>query len=137
MADKFNSPGNYRIEVSGWGLDDSFFVEKTELYWSPSGVKQVVLRRALPEGAMIFVRLLGSQSMKGSVPVAYQVNGIQPMNCEGSCEMQLRQMHPRSRAVYSKAPYTRGSASYIPEDSFSACEPRDSSIQLEPEEILQ
>jgi hypothetical protein len=137
MADKFNSPGNYRIEVSGWGPDDSFFVEKTELRWSPSGDKQVVLRRALTEGAMIFVRLLGSQSMKGSVPVAYQVNGIQPMNCEGLCEMQLRQMQPRSKAAYSQAPNTSGSASYIPEDSFSAREPRESSIQLEPEEILQ
>jgi hypothetical protein len=137
MADKFNSPGNYRIEVSGWGLDDSFFVEKTELRWSPSGDKQVVWRRALTEGAMIFVRLPGSQSMKGSVPVAYQVKGIQPMNCEGSCEMQHRQMEPRSKVPYSKAPNTRGSASYIPEDSFSACEPRESSIQIEPEEILQ
>ena len=132
MADKFNSPGNYRIEVSGWGLDGGFFVEKTELHWSPSGVKQVLLHRALPKGAMIFLRLLSSESMEGSVPVAHEVNGVQPMDCDGRCEMQIQQVHPRS-----KAPYTGGSASYIPEDSFSAREPRESSIQLEPEEILQ
>jgi hypothetical protein len=132
MADIFNSPGNYRIEVSGWGLDGSFFAEKTDLHWLPSGVKQVLLQSALPEGAMIFVRVLGSESMKGSVPVPYRVNGIQPMDCNGRCEMQLRRLHPRPQA-----PNTGGSASYIPEDSYSACEPRESSIQLEPEEILQ
>jgi hypothetical protein len=137
MADKFNSPGDYRIEVSGWGLDGGFFVEKTDLHWSPSGVKQLALHRTLPAEAMIFVRLLASESMDGSVPVAYQVNSIQPMDCSGRCEMQIQQVHPRSKAPSSKAPNTGASASYIPEDSFTACEPRDSSIQLEPEEILQ
>lgn len=132
MADIFNFPDNYRIEVSGWGMDSSFFVEKTDLLWSASGVKQVLLHRALPERAVIFVRLLGSESMKCSVPVAYQVEGVGPMDRNGQCEMRLLQMHPRL-----KAPYTGGSASYRREDSLITCEPRESSTQPEPEEILQ
>jgi hypothetical protein len=132
MADTLSFQGNYRIEVSGWGLDDSFFVEKTDLLWSSCGDKQVLLHRALHEGAMIFVRLLASESMKGSVPVAYQVNSVKPMDRDGRCEMQLRQLHPRT-----KAPNMGGSASHIAEDSFSGFEPRESSIQPEPEEVLQ
>jgi hypothetical protein len=131
MADIFNFPNIYRIEVSGWGLDNCFFVEKTDLLWSPSGNKQVLLHRALPERAMIFVRLLGSESMKCSVPVAYQVEDVGPMDRNGQCEMRLLQLQPRS-----KAPYTGGSASYRTEDSTSACESRESSIQPDREEIL-
>ena len=55
-------PGNYRIEVSGWGLDAHLFVEETDLLWSQSGEKQMLLHRALPEGAIIFVRLLAPET---------------------------------------------------------------------------
>jgi hypothetical protein len=132
MADIFNFPDNYRIEVSGWGLDNIFFVEKTDLLWSPSGVKQLLLHHSLLEGAMIFVRLLASESMKCSVPVIYQVEGVEPMDRNGQCEMRLQQMPPRL-----KAPYAGGSASYMREDSLKTSEPRKSSTQPEPEEILQ
>ena len=132
MTNTFNSPGNYQIEVSGWGLDNSFFVERTDLLWSQTGEKCVLLRRALSERSMIFVRLLDSDSMKGSVPVAYQVSGVRPMDCNGQCEMRLEQLHPRL-----KAPNTRDRASYMAEDSLSTCEPRENTIQPEPEEILR
>jgi hypothetical protein len=132
MADTFDSPGNYKIEVSGWGLDNSFFVEKTELLWSQTGDKYALLHRALPEGAMIFVRLLDSGSMRCSVPVAYQVEGVRPMDCNGLCEVRLSRLQPRS-----KAPNTGVSASYMREDSLNTCEPGENSTQLEPEEILQ
>ena len=132
MADAYNFPDSYRIEVSGWGLDDIFFVEKTDLLWSPSGGKHLLLHRALPEGAMIFVRLLVTESMKTSVPVAYQVEAVQPMDRNGQCEMRLLQLHPRL-----KAPHTGEVASYRAEDSASKRESRESSTQPEPEEILQ
>lgn len=132
MTNTFNSPGNYRVEVSGWGLDDVFFVEKTELLWSQTGDKYVLLHRALHEGAMIFVRLLDSDSTKGSVPVAYQVNRVRAMDCNGQCEMRLQPLHPRS-----KAPNAEVTASYVPEDSIDACAPRDCSTEQKPEEILQ
>jgi hypothetical protein len=50
MGNSFNSPGDYRIEISGWGLDNRFFVERTELLWAANGDKQVQVHRALPEG---------------------------------------------------------------------------------------
>jgi hypothetical protein len=132
MTKTFDSLGNYRIEVSGWGLDDIFFVEKTELLWSQAGEKYILLHRALPEGAMIFVRLLDSNSINGSVPVAYQVNRVRAMDCNGQCEMRLLPLYPRS-----KAPNTWENASHRSEDSTSACAPRENSTQQEPEEILQ
>jgi hypothetical protein len=132
MGNTLNYPGNYRIEVSGWGLDNIFFVEKTDLLWSQSGGKQVRLHRALPDGTIIFVRLVAPQSMNGSIPVAYQVEGIKPMDSNGQCEMRLLQLRPRS-----KAPIEGGTASHVTEDSSSTCEPRENSIQPEPEEILQ
>jgi hypothetical protein len=133
MADKFSFPGNYRIEVSGWGLDRGFFVEKTDLLWSSSGGKQVQLHRTLPEGAMIFVRLLAEEAMDRSAPVAFQVQGIKPMDCEGQCEMSLVPVRPRSK----KAPQMARMASHMQEDSSSTCEPSESSMRREPEEVLQ
>ena len=132
MGNTLNYPGNYRIEVSGWGLDNIFFVEKTDLLWSQSGGKQVRLHRALPDGTIIFVRLVAPQSMNGSIPVAYQVEGIKPMDSNGQCEMRLLQLHPRS-----KAPIEGGTASDEREDSLSMREPSENSMLREPEEILQ
>jgi hypothetical protein len=132
MADIFNFPNHYRIEVSGWGLDNCFFAEHTDLLWTPSEDRQVLLHRALPEGAMIFVRLLGSESLKTSLPVTYQVEAVRPMDRNGQCEMRLLQLQPRA-----KAPNPGGSASYVAEDLVSTCEPRENSILLEPKEILQ
>ena len=54
MVDTANLSGNYRIEVSGWGLNDAFFVEKTELQWTEGADKKLLLRHAVSEGAVIF-----------------------------------------------------------------------------------
>jgi hypothetical protein len=132
MAEESKFPGNYQIEVSGWGLDNSFFVERTALLWSQTGDKFVLLHRALHKGAMVFVRLLALESIKSSLPVPYQVERVRPMDCNGLCEMQLLRLHPSS-----KAPSTGVSASHVVEDSFGTCEPRENTTHLEPEEILQ
>ena len=97
MGNSFNSSGDYRIEISGWGLDNSFFAERTELLWTADGNKQVQVHRALPEGAIVFVRLLASEPSSGSVPVAYRVQSVVPMDCNGRCQMRLAQLHPRSK----------------------------------------
>src|SRR6202158_3245097 len=97
MGDPATLSGNYQIEVSGWGLDDAFFVERTDLLWAEGGKKNVLLHRALSDGAIIFVRLLALETPFGSVPLAYQVARVQPMSCSGLCEMRLSQSPPRSR----------------------------------------
>ena len=131
MVDTANLSGDYRIEVSGWGLNDAFFVEKTELRWTEGADKKLLLRHAVPEGAVIFVRLMAPENSFGSVPVAYQVEGVQPMNSFGLCEMRLLRLHPRSRAhsgrEIASPPLGRSSKTY---------EPKESSPQPELEEVL-
>ena len=97
MGDSLNSQGGYRIEISGWGLDNGFFTERTDLLWTSGGEKQVRLHRALPEGAIVFVRLLSSEPTSGSVPVAYQVEDVVPMDRNGRCQMRLGRLHSKSK----------------------------------------
>ena len=97
MNDKPNVSGSYRIEVSGWGLDECFFVEKTDLLWTEGNEKKLLLRHALPDRAMIFVRLLADGPLGDSVPVPYQIENLQSMNRIGLCEMCLLPLHPRAK----------------------------------------
>jgi hypothetical protein len=130
-ADRASSPDNYRIEVSGWGLNDAFFVEKTDLHWTEDGSKRLLLHHAVPEGAVIFARLIAPENSFASVPVAYRVESIQPMKSNGLCEMRLLQLHPRTRAE------RRGEiASSLSKYSSNGHEPKKSSIQPELEEVL-
>ena len=123
--------GSYRVEVSGWDLNDAFFVEKTDLVWTRGGGKKLLLRHALPDGTVIFVRLAAPGVSCNSVPVVYRVENVQPMNCAGQCEMRLLQLHPRS-----KESCTDDIASEMVEHSASNCETKESSKQREHEEIL-
>jgi hypothetical protein len=97
MSDKANGSGSYRIEVSGWGLDERFFVEKTDLLWTEGNVKKLLLRHALPDRAMVFIRLLADGPLGDSMPVPYQVENLQPMNRIGLCEMCLLPLNPRAK----------------------------------------
>jgi hypothetical protein len=132
MNQPINHPGKYRVEVSGWGLDNTFFVEMTELLWSEVDGKQVRLHRALPQGTIIFIRLLALESASGSQPVTFQVESTKPQDSDGQCVMQLMQLRPRIKAPIEGLP-----ASYVAEDLMRTCEPRESSKRPEPEEILQ
>lgn len=131
MDDKTSFPCNYRIEISGWGLNNVFFVEKTDLQWTEGEEKKLRLHHALPDGAIIFVRLIAPQSPYTSVPAAYQVDNVQPMNSEGLCEMRLLQLHPRSRA------HARNDVASRSAETSSKCQgPKENSVQPENEEVL-
>jgi hypothetical protein len=132
MVNSFESPGDYRIEVSGWGLDNTFFVERTDLLWTAQGEKQVRLHRSLPERAVVFVRLLAHESVNGTVPVAYQVADVAPMDCNGRCEMRLTQLHPRSKESLSQKSASNGLG-----DSQTAGGVQEAVREPQPEEILQ
>jgi len=56
----------YRVEVSGWDQEKSYFVEKSELEWDESGEKYVTLTREIPKDSMVFVRLLQAMSQQQS-----------------------------------------------------------------------
>ena len=132
MGNSFESPGEYRIEISGWGLDDSFFVERTDLSWTSNGEKSVQLRRALAEGATVFVRLLAPESSNGTVPVPYRVEAIEPMDCNGRCRMTLKQLHPRSK----ESPAAKHASNEV-EDSSRACDKCKTAETQHHEEILR
>lgn len=132
MIESLNLEDSYRIEVSGWGFDSIFFVEQTDLFWDRNGGKKVLLHYSPAEGAIVFIRLL-LQDLKGNtLPVAYRVAAVRPMDCNGKSEVRLQQLHPRAQV-----PQMDGPASYPFEDCRSTCEPKESSAQLEHEEILQ
>jgi len=132
MGNSFNSSGDYRIEISGWGLDNSFFAERTDLFWTPGGEKKVRLHRSLPEGAIVFIRLLTSGPSSGTIPVAYQVRSVEPMDCNGLCKMGLVQLHPRSK----ESPAAKSASNEI-EDLPSVCDAQEAEVELQREEVLQ
>jgi hypothetical protein len=132
MDESSNLDGNYRIEVSGWGFDSNFFVEQTDLVWDPRGDKKVLLHHSPVEGGIVFIRLLSQDPMGNTLPVAYQVAAVHPMDCNGQSEVRLQQLHPRT-----KVPQMGEFASYRIEDCQRTCDPKESSAQLEHEEILQ
>jgi hypothetical protein len=131
-GNSFNAPGDYRIEISGWGVDNSFFVERTNLRWTAGSEKEVQLHHALPEGAMVFIRLLAPEPSNGSVPVAYQVRDVLPMDSHGRCRMRLVQMRPRSRESL-----TVKHASNKQEDLRTVCDTKEVETGLQHKEILQ
>ena len=136
MNDPKNTRGDYRIEISGWGLDNDFFTESTELLWASDGEKQVQLHRALAEGSIVFVRLISSEPSNGSVPVAYQVDNVDPMDRNGKCVLKLAQLHPRSRqsrAAEVASNVVEGRGKWHAREICTS----ETSTEFEPEEVLR
>jgi hypothetical protein len=72
LSARFPIAGLYRVEVSGWDKNQAFFVEKSELEWSEECGKCVALTSAVPDGAVVFLRLLQSLSADRPNPVPYE-----------------------------------------------------------------
>jgi hypothetical protein len=85
----------YRIEISGWDKNGSFFVENTDLEWSEESGKRVQMSREVRNGAIIFVRLLQGPVPTNSYPVAYQVECLQSNMNGKNQEFRLIQLHPK------------------------------------------
>lgn len=85
---------HYRVEVSGWDENEMFFVEKSDLAWDESVGKHVSLEHMLPDGAIVFVRMLQPTALRQAPPVAYQVEfvGCDP---DGSHQFRLNGVQPR------------------------------------------
>lgn len=84
----------HRVEISGWDATHEFFVEQCELEWNEESGKHVLLNHALPEGAMIFVRLLQPVSPEPALPVAFEAK-FTGQTEDGRFEFMLRQAQPR------------------------------------------
>jgi hypothetical protein len=132
MEESVNIEDRYRIEVSGWGFDNHFFVEQADMFWDRSGEKKVLLHHSPSEGGIVFIRLLLQDHISPTLPVAYQVAEVHAMDCSGRSEVRLLKVHPRTKVSQMTCP-----ASYASEDGQQRCEAKESSAQLEHEEILQ
>jgi hypothetical protein len=86
----------YAVEVSGWDVSESFFVEKTSLAWAEDGMKEISLWHPVREGCVIFVRLMQPVTTEDSYPVACQVVKLMKQAADGRLFVQLTQLRPRA-----------------------------------------
>ena len=96
--ERYFTSGLYRVEISGWDLEEIFFVEKAELEWDEETGRRVRLRRPLRKGSLIFVRLLQTLSAERAYPMAYQVDTIEAEE-DGYCRYRLKQVQSRSKLM--------------------------------------
>jgi len=84
----------FRVEVSGWDENQTYFVEKSDLAWDEFTGKQISLQRILPDGAFVFVRPLQPTALCPPPPAAYRVEfaGCDP---RGQHQYRLNAVHPR------------------------------------------
>ncbi len=93
MSETRSAAARYPVEVSGWDSQGAFFVEKTTLEWNEETGKRLFLRSQIPNGAVVFVRLLDPAGRQ-VIPVAYQIAGVCRADGRGSYELAVEQVRP-------------------------------------------
>jgi hypothetical protein len=83
---------------------------------------------------MIFVRSISSDSANLSVPVAYKVKTVMPMDSKGHYPMDLVQLHPRGKGPRESL---NGGIASNQQEAKRQCETNGSGTALEHEEILR
>lgn len=97
MSAPVMSATTYRVETSGWDVDENFFVEKTELEWTEDE-KTIHLQRPIRKGTLVFVRLMGINTQENEFPIAYQAASVTYQMHERCYDVSLMQMLPRMQA---------------------------------------
>ena len=92
-----------RVEVSGWDIDEEFFVENAELHQDLETERRIRLRHPLRKGAVIFVRLLHKSGCERQCPRAYEVDPL-AVDERGLCEYRLNSLRTRSRVRAGASP---------------------------------
>ena len=97
-------------EISGWDMDENFFVEKALLQPHGNGNK-ADLRARLRVGSLVFVRVFDQKSMDRAVPVTYQVSGIKigagdAYASPNEREVELIRLRPRETAPTTLMQFT-------------------------------
>jgi hypothetical protein len=85
---------NYRVEVSGWDATETFFLEKTVLYWDEAG-QQISVRTPMREGSVVFVQLIQPFAGEENFPVAYVVVKTLPVEMDGRVIVAISRLHPK------------------------------------------
>jgi hypothetical protein len=86
----------YPVEISGWDSAEDFFVERCALEWNEQSGKQVALKRALNDSAVLLVRLLQEGDAGRSHAVAYEAAQVGQTE-SGLHQFRLDRVVPRQR----------------------------------------
>ena|SRR5579862_1238880 len=100
MSQGANASDTYTVEVSGWNLDETFFVEQSDLEWSESAHK-INLRHAVRKGSFVFVRLVNLNApglRHEAAPVPYEVIRVDYLADRRMYETALLKITPRTVA---------------------------------------
>ncbi len=97
MSSQPQDENNYRVEVSGWDVTESFFVEKTALKWGGQSGKEICVHSPLRQGSVIFVRLLQPLAPQYNFPIAYRAVSVGTRDARGLIRVGLEQLRPRYR----------------------------------------
>jgi len=84
----------YRVEVSGWDLNEKFFVERTALQWGQGESKTVLLRQRVRQGTLVFIRLVEKAVPSRTFPVAYRARQVIERENGALYELTLNQVWP-------------------------------------------
>jgi hypothetical protein len=95
LSARYPTTSLYRVEVSGWDKHQAFFVEKSDLEWGEESGKQVTLSHAVPDGSVVFLRLVPCLSAEQSHPVAYETEFMETTP-EGRYEFRLHPVSPHT-----------------------------------------
>jgi len=94
LSTRFPTTNLYRVEVSGWDKSQTFFVEKSELEWNEESGKYVTLSSAVPDGSVIFLRLVQPLSADRSQSVPYETEFLS-VTPDGLNQFRLHAVIPR------------------------------------------
>ena len=94
LTARFPATNLYRVEVSGWDKSQTFFVEKSELEWSEESGKQVSLSSAIPDGSVVFLKLIQTLSPDRSQLVPYETEFLM-VTPDGQNQFRLHPVSPR------------------------------------------
>jgi hypothetical protein len=112
MAHETHRPSNYRVEVSGWDAMETFFLEKTVLYWDAAG-HQLSLRARMREGTVVFVQLLQPFENEENFPVPYVVAKNLPVEMDGRVSVSISRLHPKPSFRQVTTRQCRASSGYV------------------------
>ena len=93
---------NSRVEISGWTSENQFFVEKAEMLETDDGERRMLLRRDLPDGALIFVRWPVTESASGAAPHAYKIENLRHVEAMSCWEVRLQTLVRRASPRVSR-----------------------------------
>ncbi|MBZ5527211.1 MAG: hypothetical protein LAN71_04825 [Acidobacteriia bacterium] len=98
LAETYSMSGPSRVEISGWDMDELFFVEKAEVDWDESAENiRIRMNRPLRKGTLIFLRQIQPVMSGQTHPVAYSVEPV-CADESGACEYQLKPLRSRMRS---------------------------------------